>query len=109
MAYPVDDTQGQGFAVESIQDSNFRSCIQIFDQCTDQKWTLICFHISDRGHREFLDGRLCRTDSEQRPIMVSNFTTVAIVKLCSHNFTQIANFMIFLCLLFLIDLLTYPY
>ena len=37
MAYPVDDTQGQGFAVESIQDSNFRSCIQIFDQCTDQK------------------------------------------------------------------------
>ena len=44
-----------------------------------------------RGHRELLDGRL-----------------VAIVKLCSHNFTQIANFMIFLCL-FLIDLLTYPY
>ena len=34
MAYPVDDTQGQGFAVESIQDSNFRSCIQIFGQCT---------------------------------------------------------------------------
>ena len=41
MAYPVDDTQGQGFAVESIQDSNSRSGIQIFGQCTDQKWTLI--------------------------------------------------------------------
>ena len=63
----------------------------------------------DRGHRELLDGRLCRPYSEQRPL-VSNFTTVAIVKLCCHNFTQIANFMIFfLFLLFLIDLLTYPY
>ena len=61
-----------------------------------------------RGYRELLDGRLCRPDSEQRPL-VSNFTIVAIVKLCCHNFTQIANFMIFLCLLFLIDLLTYPY
>ena len=29
MSYPVDDTQGQGFAVESIQDSNFRSGIQM--------------------------------------------------------------------------------
>ena len=29
--------------------------------------------------------------------LVSNFTTVAIVKLCCHNFTQIANFMIFFC------------
>ena len=48
MAYPVDDTQGQGFAVESIQDSNFRSCIPNFGQCTDHKWTLICFHISDQ-------------------------------------------------------------
>ena len=47
-----------------------------------------------RGHRELLDGRLCRPDSEQRPL-VRNFTTVAIVKLCCHNFTQIANFMIF--------------
>ena len=47
-----------------------------------------------RGHRELLDGRLCRPDSEQRPL-VSNFTTVAIVKLCCHDFTQIANFMIF--------------
>ena len=47
-----------------------------------------------RGHRELLDGRLCRPDSKQRPL-VSNFTTVAIVKLCCHNFTQIANFMIF--------------
>ena len=46
------------------------------------------------GHRELLDGRLCRPDSEQKPL-VSNFTTVAIVKLCCHNFTQIANFMIF--------------
>ena len=45
MAYPVDDTQGQGFAVDSIQDLNFRSGIQIFGQCTDQNWTLICFHI----------------------------------------------------------------
>ena len=26
--YPVDDTQGQGFAVESIQDLNFRSGIK---------------------------------------------------------------------------------
>ena len=47
-----------------------------------------------RGHRELLDGRLCRPDSEQRPL-VRNFTTMAIVKLCCHNFTQIANFMIF--------------
>ena len=47
-----------------------------------------------RGYREVLDGRLCRPDSEQRPL-VSNFTTVAIVKLCCHNFTQIANFVIF--------------
>ena len=36
------------------------------------------------GHRELLDGRLCRPDSEQRPL-VSYFTTVAIVKLCCHN------------------------
>ena len=62
----------------------------------------------ERGYREALDGRLCRPDSEQRPL-VSNFSTMAIVKLCCHNFTQIANLMIFLCLLFLIDLLTYPY
>ena len=62
----------------------------------------------DRGHRELLDGRLCRPDSEQRPL-VRNSTTVAIVKLCCHNFTQIANFMIFLCLVFLMDLLTYSY
>ena len=47
-----------------------------------------------RGHRELLDRRLYRPDSEQRPL-VRNFTTVAIVKLCCHNFTQIANFMIF--------------
>ena len=63
---------------------------------------------STRGHRELLDRRLCRPDSEQRPL-VSNFITVSIVKLCCHNFTQIANFMIFFCLIFLIDLLTYPY
>ena len=50
--------------------------------------------VLSRGHRELLDGRLCRPDSEQRPL-VSNFTTVAIVKLYCHNFTQIANFMIF--------------
>ena len=47
-----------------------------------------------RGRRELLDGRQCRPDSEQRPL-VNNFTTVAIVKLCCHNFTQIANFIIF--------------
>ena len=47
-----------------------------------------------RGHRELLDGSLCRPDSEQRPL-VSNFTTEAIVTLCCHNFTQITNFMIF--------------
>ena len=46
------------------------------------------------GHLELLDGRLCMPDSEQRPL-VRNFTTVAIVELCCHNFTQIANFMIF--------------
>ena len=61
--------------------------------------------ISNRGYRELLHGRLCRPDSEERPL-VSNFTNVAIVKLCCHNFTHIANVMIFLCLLFLIDLLT---
>ena len=53
-----------------------------------------CGSAPSRGYREALDGRLCRPDSEQRPL-VSNFTTVAIVKLCCHNFTQIANFMIF--------------
>ena len=42
MVYPVDDTQGQGFAVESFQDLNFRLGIQIFGQYTDQKLTLIC-------------------------------------------------------------------
>ena len=47
-----------------------------------------------RGYREALDGRLCRPDSEGRPLS-SNLTTVAIVKLCCHNFTQIANFVIF--------------
>ena len=47
-----------------------------------------------RGYREALDGRLCRPDSEGRPL-ISNLTTVAIVKLCCHNFTQIANFVIF--------------
>ena len=46
-----------------------------------------------RGYREVLDGRLCRPNSEQRPL-ISNFITVAIVKLCCHNL-QIANFMIF--------------
>ena len=39
----VDDTQGQGFAVEYSQDWNFRSGIQIFGQCTDQKWTSFVF------------------------------------------------------------------
>ena len=48
----------------------------------------------DRGYRELLDGRLCRPDSEERPL-VSNFTTVAIVKLCCHNFSQSAHIMIF--------------
>ena len=46
------------------------------------------------GHREVLDGRLCRPDSEGRPL-ISKFTTMAIVKLCCHNFTQSAYFMIF--------------
>ena len=50
--------------------------------------------VLSRGYREALDGRLCRPDSEGRPL-ISNLTTVAIVKLCCHNFTQIANFMIF--------------
>ena len=51
-------------------------------------------HNLSRGHRELLDGRLCMPDSAQRPL-VSNFITMAIVKLCCQNFTQIANFMIF--------------
>ena len=50
--------------------------------------------IFTRGLRELLDGRLCRPDSKQRPL-VSNFTNVAVVKLGCHNFTKIANFMIF--------------
>ena len=33
--------------------------------------------------------------SQQRPL-ISNFTTMTIVKLCCHNFTQSAFFMIFL-------------
>ena len=53
-----------------------------------------CGREAGRGYREALDGRLCRPDSEGRPL-ISNLTTVAIVKLCCHNFTQIANFMIF--------------
>ena len=59
----------------------------------DPIWSNLIIDIN-RGHRELLDGRLCRPDSEQRPLL-SNFTTVAMVKLCCHNFTQIANFMIF--------------
>ena len=60
------------------------------------KWSDKNEHIASvrRGHRELLDGRLCRPDSEQRPL-VSNFTNVAVVKLGCHNFTKIANFMIF--------------
>ena len=53
-----------------------------------------CVDALERGYREALDGRLCRPDSEGRPL-ISNLTTVAIVKLCCHNFTQIANFVIF--------------
>jgi hypothetical protein len=61
---------------------------------TEQLKLSSVFGLSNCGHRELVDGRLCRPDSEQRPL-VSNFTTVAIVELCCHNFTQIANFMIF--------------
>ena len=75
---------------------------------SNTRCTLTSGCLLHRGHQELLGGRLYRPDSEQRPL-VSKFTTVAIVKLCCHNFTQIANFMIFLCLVFLIDLLTYPY
>ena len=46
--------------------------------------------------------------SEQRPL-ISNFTTMTIIKLCCHNFSQSEYIMIFFCLVFLIDLLTYPY
>ena len=47
-----------------------------------------------RGHREILDGRLCRPDSEQWP-WSSNLCTIIIVKSCWHNFTQRAYFMTF--------------
>ena len=47
-----------------------------------------------RGHRELLNGRLCSPDSEQW-LWSSNLCTIAIVKLCWHNFTQSAYFMIF--------------
>ena len=64
--------------------------------------------ISSRGHRELLNRRLCRPDFEQWP-WTSNLFTMTIVKLYWHNFTQSTYFVIFLCLVFLIDLLTYPY
>ena len=48
----------------------------------------------ERGHRELLDGRLCRPDSEQWP-WTGNLCTMTIVKFCWHNFTQSAYFMIF--------------
>ena len=47
-----------------------------------------------RGHRQLLDGRLCRPDSKQWPLN-SNLCTMTIVKLCWHNFTKSAYFMIF--------------
>ena len=51
-----------------------------------------CYHsMFNHGHRELLDGRLCRPDSEQRPL-ISNFTTVAIVKF--PQFHTNSNFMI---------------
>ena len=49
-----------------------------------QQSTISYAGLLGRGHQELLDGRLCRLDSEQRHL-VSNFTTVAIVKLCCHK------------------------
>ena len=46
------------------------------------------------GHRELLDGRLYRPDSEVWP-WTSNLCTMTIVKLCFHNFTQSTYFIIF--------------
>ena len=41
-------------------------------------------YVPNRWHLELLAGRLCRPDSEKRPLF-SNFTTVATV--CCHNST----------------------
>ena len=57
-------------------------------------WKFEYFHGFRRGHQELLDGRLCRPNSEQWP-WTSNLCTMTIVKLCWHNFTQSAYFMIF--------------
>ena len=49
---------------------------------------------------------------QERPLISNfgNFTTMTIVKLCCHNFSQSAyTYHDFFCLVFLIDLLTYPY
>ena len=56
-------------------------------------WALHFFIV--RGHRELLDGNLCWPDSKQWP-WTSNLCTMTIVKLCWHNFTQSAYFIIFL-------------
>ena len=83
----------------------FELCTYTFTSFTTQYSYLIIMYwhanentffldMNIRGHRELLDGRLCWPDSEQRPL-VGNFTTVGIVKLCCHKFTQIANFMIY--------------
>ena len=59
--------------------------------------TIVSTNIN-RGHRELLDGRLCSLESEQWPLTK--------VKSCWHNFTQSAYFVTFLCLLFLMDLIS---
>ena len=63
-------------------------------------------HKLDRGHRELLDGRLCRPDSEQWS-WTSNSCTMTVVKLCWQNKVHISLY--FLCLVFLIQLLAYSY
>ena len=59
------------------------------------------------GHQDILDRRLCRPKSKRWP-WSSNLCTMSTVKLCWHNFTQSAYFMIYLCLVFLLYLMTNP-
>ena len=77
----IEDTVSISFLTNNLQ---YGSVVNWDEQLTHQE--------SDVP--SILDGRLCRPDSEERPL-VSNFSTMAIVKLCCHNFTQIANFVIF--------------
>ena len=76
--------------------SNAMQCvaIKVWNESKDISWyewknlgKMVCYLL--RGHRECLDGRLCRPDSEQWPL-TSNLCTMTIVKLCWHNFTQSA-------------------